>query len=77
MKKLIERIKEKTPEKEARKRNIAGAIGTACGIILAAGLVTNPVGIVALSIGAAIFGGKSLYHAQKTESDENRTDSNG
>jgi len=62
---ILERIKEVTPQKDKRKGKIATAIGVACGAVLATGLVVNPIGIIALTVGAAIFGGKALFHAQK------------
>lgn len=68
--KLINRIFEKTPKREKTKGKIATAIGTVCGAVLATGLVVNPIGIIALTIGAVIFGGKAVYHAQKTEDKE-------
>ena len=66
---MIERILEKTPRKDKRRGKIATVIGTACGAVLATGLVLNPIGIIALTIGAVVFGGKAVYHAQKTEDD--------
>ena len=65
--KIIDRIKSKTPRKHKINGQISGAIGTICATTLATGLVTNPIGIIALTVGSAIFGGKALYHAQKVQ----------
>jgi hypothetical protein len=62
---LIERIKKRTPRKDRIKGQIATTIGTICGAILATGLIINPVGILCLTVGAVVFGGKAIYHAQK------------
>lgn len=70
---LINRILEKTPKRDKNKGKIATAIGAACGAVLATGLILNPFGIIALTIGAVIFGGKAVYHAQKTE-EENKAE---
>ncbi len=64
--KLIERIKSRTPRKDRINGQIATTIGTVCGAILATGLIINPIGIVCLTVGTIIFGGKALFHAQKT-----------
>ena len=64
--KLIERIKSRTPLSDRKKGKIATAIGIACATILTLGVVTAPLGIALLSVGAAVFGGKALFHAQKT-----------
>ena len=66
---LIERIKAKTPENHKFAGKISTTIGVVCGAILSAGVVINPLGITLLTIGTALFGGKALYHAQKTEND--------
>jgi hypothetical protein len=63
--KLIERIKKRTPRKDRIKGQIATTIGAICGAILATGLIINPVGIVCLTVGTIVFGGKALYHSQK------------
>ena len=49
-----------------KKGKIATAIGIACATILTLGVVTAPLGITLLTVGAAVFGGKALFHAQKT-----------
>tara|TARA_R110000868_G_C10844017_1_gene760293 strand:+ start:360 stop:563 length:204 start_codon:yes stop_codon:yes gene_type:complete len=62
---LIERIKKRTPRKDRIKGQIATTIGSICGAVLATGLIVNPIGILCLTVGTIIFGGKALYHAQK------------
>jgi len=63
---IIERIKTRTPLSDRKKGKIATAIGLACATILTLGVVTAPLGIALLSVGAAVFGGKAVFHAQKT-----------
>jgi hypothetical protein len=62
---MIERIKKRTPRKDRIKGQIATTIGSICGAVLATGLIVNPIGILCLTVGTIIFGGKALYHAQK------------
>jgi hypothetical protein len=50
---------------DKRKGKIATAIGITCATILTLGVVTAPIGIALLSVGAAVFGGKAVFHAQK------------
>lgn len=63
---LFERLKSRTPLSDRKKGKIATAIGVACATILTLGVVTAPIGITLLTVGAAVFGGKALFHAQKT-----------
>jgi len=65
--KLIDRIKSKTPRRNKRIGKPLGVLGTVCGAILATGLVVNPIGLVALTVGAIVFGGGAVYNAQKVE----------
>ncbi len=62
---MIDRIKKRTPRKDRIKGQIATTIGSICGAVLATGLIVNPIGILCLTVGTIIFGGKALYHAQK------------
>lgn len=62
---MIERIKKRTPRKDRIKGQISTTIGSICGAVLATGLIVNPIGILCLTVGTIIFGGKALYHAQK------------
>jgi len=64
---IIERIKSKTPVHHKRAGINSTMLGSICAGVLATGLVTNPIGIVALTIGSIVFGSKALFHAQKTE----------
>jgi len=64
---IIERIKSKTPKADKKKGQLATTIGTVCAAVLATGLVVNPIGIIALVIGATAFGAKAIFHAQKTD----------
>jgi hypothetical protein len=56
---------------EKKERNhklpgqIATVVATVCGAILTAGVVTSPLGVVLLSVGATGFGLKAGYHASK------------
>ena len=64
---IIQKIKAKTPKRQKRIGKIATVIGTACATVLSLGLVANPIGIVALTIGAVAFGGKALHSAIQVE----------
>jgi len=65
--KIIERIKARTPRKDKKNGQLATVIGATCATILSLGLVANPIGIVALTVGSIVFGGKAFYHAQKVQ----------
>lgn len=62
---IIERIKAKTPVHHKRAGINSTLLGTICAGVLATGVVTNPIGIVVLTVGSIVFGGKALFHAQK------------
>jgi hypothetical protein len=62
---LWQRIIEKTPKKNKRRGQLMTAIGTAAGIVLASGVVTAPIGVVILSITAALTGGIAFSDATK------------
>lgn len=64
---LIKRIFSETPKKNKDKRNGLAVLGTVCGAILTTGLVANPVGIIALTVGTVVCGSGVVYHAQKVE----------
>lgn len=64
---FIERVNSPTPKRDKFIGKLSTAIGTACGAILLTGMVLNPIGIVALIVGATVFGGKAVYHAQKVD----------
>ena len=71
---IIERIKAKTPKRHKKIGKITTVIGATCATILSLGLVVNPIGIIALTVGAVAFGGKALHSAiqvePKTENNE-------
>jgi hypothetical protein len=64
---IIKRIKARTPRKNKTKGKVLTALGTACGVILAAGVIANPIGIAALTVGAIVFGSGAVYNAQKVQ----------
>lgn len=64
---IISRIKARTPRKDRKNGQIATVIGATCATILSLGLVVNPIGIIALTVGGIVFGGKAFYHAQKVQ----------
>jgi hypothetical protein len=65
--KLIDKIRKETPLKDKIDGIFCTKIGVMCTAVLATGLIVNPVGIIALTIGAVVFSGKAIYHAQKTK----------
>jgi len=64
---IIKRILAKTPKADKTKGKIATTIGVVCASVLATGLILNPVGIIALTVGSVLFGGKAAYHAVQVE----------
>lgn len=64
---IIDRIKARTPRKNKNAGKVLTALGTACAVVLTTGLVANPIGITVLAVGAAVFGGGAVYHAQKVQ----------
>lgn len=67
--KLLRKIRAKTPERDKVIGKVSTVIGTTCATVLALGLVANPIGIVALTVGSILFGGKAFFHATKTVED--------
>jgi hypothetical protein len=65
--KLISNILKTTPLKDKIDGTVSTQLGLVCGAVLATGVVTNPIGIVLLTIGAVVFSGKAVFHAQKVE----------
>ena len=63
---LFKKIRKETPLKDKIDGIFCTKLGIICATVLATGLVVNPIGIIALSIGAVVFGGKAVYHAKKT-----------
>lgn len=64
---LVERIKAKTPRKHKINGKLSTVLGTVCASVLATGLVVNPIGVIALTVGSVVFGGNAIYHAQKVQ----------
>ena len=64
---ILQKIKARTPKRQKIIGKIATVIGTACATVLSLGLVANPIGIVALTVGAVAFGGKALHSAIQVE----------
>jgi hypothetical protein len=62
---LWQRIIEKTPKKNKRRGQLFTAIGTAASITLLSGVITAPLGILALTITAVLTGGVAFSDAQK------------
>jgi len=69
--KIIDRIKAPTSKKNRIKGQISTVIGTTCAVVLGMGLVTNPIGIVALTVGSLLFGGDAVHRMLKTENHAN------
>lgn len=63
---LFKKIRKETPLKDKIDGIFCTKLGIICATVLATGLIVNPIGIIALSIGAVVFGGKAVYHAKKT-----------
>lgn len=67
--KLIERIKSKTSRRNRIKGQVSTVIGVTCAVILSLGLVVNPIGLVALTVGSVLFGGDAVQKALKIGED--------
>jgi len=65
--KLIDRIKSKTSKKNRVEGQIKTTVGAILGAIALSGLVVNPVGILALTIGGIICGVSASKNALKVE----------
>lgn len=66
---LWQKIIAKTPRKNKVRGQLMTAIGTTAGIVLASGVVTAPLGILALTITAVLTGGMAFNDATKTIED--------
>lgn len=64
---IIDRIRKKTPAKDKFHGQVSTAIGVVCVTLLSLEIFDNKYAIAALTIGAVLFGGKSIYHAQKVK----------
>jgi len=65
IKRFFKRVGSETPPRDKNHGKISTVIGTTCATVLALGLVANPIGMIALAVGATVFGGKAIFHAQK------------
>jgi len=63
---IIDRIKAKTSRRNRVEGQVATTIGTVLGAIALSGLVVNPIGLLALTIGGIICGVKAGKNALKT-----------
>jgi hypothetical protein len=64
---ILEKIEAPTPKKDKIIGKITTLIGGACAITLTLGVVANPVGILALTIGSIVFGGDAFFRAKKID----------
>lgn len=69
IKRSINRVNAESSKKNRRKGRIATVIGVGCATVLSLGIVTAPLGITLLAIGATLFSGKAINHARKTKED--------
>lgn len=67
---LRDRIKAKTSVKNRVQGITATGVATICTAVLATGAVTNPVGVVLLTIGAGLGALKARHHALKVGEDK-------
>ena len=65
--KIVDRIRARTSKRNRIKGQITTTLGTVCTVALGLGLVTNPIGIAVLSVGAILFGGDAVKRALKTK----------
>jgi hypothetical protein len=63
----LEKIQAPTPKKDKIIGKITTGIGIGCAVVLSIGIVANPVGILALSIGSILFGGDAFLRAKKVD----------
>jgi len=70
--KLIDRIKSKTSKKNRVSGQVKTTVGAVLGAIALSGLVVNPIGILALTIGGIICGVSASKNALKVEDTEEK-----
>ena len=63
---LLKRILSPTPRQHRINGQISTAISGACTAVLSLGTVKTEEIIIALTFTAVFFGGKAVFHAQKT-----------
>lgn len=66
---LWQKIIAKTPRKNKVRGQLMTAIGTGASIALMSGVVTAPLGVLALAITAVLTGGMAFSDATKTVKD--------
>lgn len=66
---LWQKIISKTPRKNKVRGQLMTAIGTGASIALMSGVVTAPLGVLALAITAVLTGGMAFSDATKTVKD--------
>lgn len=64
---IIDRIRKKTPARDKLHGQISTAIGVICVTLLSLDTFQDKTAVTLLTIGAVLFGGKSIYHAQKVK----------
>jgi hypothetical protein len=62
---LIDRIKRKTPARDKLHGKISTVVGVVCVTLLSLETFEDKTVVALLTVGAVLFGGKSIYHAQK------------
>jgi hypothetical protein len=63
---LFKRILSPTPRQHRINGQLSTAISGACTAVLSLGTVKTEEIIIALTFAAVFFGGKAVFHAQKT-----------
>jgi hypothetical protein len=73
--KILDKLRAKTPDRDKKIGILATKIGVGAGtaftLITSMGIAFPPLGLVALGVISAIFGGKAIYHGLKTENPDN------
>lgn len=63
---FLKRILEPTPRQHRVNGQISTAISGACTAVLSLGMIKTEELIIGLTFVAVLFGGKAVFHAQKT-----------
>lgn len=63
---ILKRILAPTPRQHRINGQISTAISGACTSVLSLGLIETKEFIIAFTFIAVLFGGKAVFHAQKT-----------
>ena len=67
---IIEKIKAKSSKSNRLKGMASTVAGVVCTALLTAGVVSNPIGIAVLIVGATLFSAKAGHHALQFEQSE-------